>query len=514
MFMQIMNRACRDSWEGIMRNTYSGGGLRRMGSRHMVARMTLIILCAPLAVLLCTAACAGEDIAQLVRVACEMGGQDEGARLAAEQRVVAAGAAALPALLEVCERGDFGQKQVALGMLALTGGVQHEQIFVDALGGGDFFVSAAARSALPNLYARFPAPELAARLRELGGTTAELGEPARLRLLAVLYGALRQGRAAGGLAPEVEAAVCELLARSDETLVQAAGATVLRYAATQQGVGALMGLAGRTREVPVLIEVCAAIEQIKPSGEAPAIEALATSGVPLVEVAALSALSAMGYEGTGKALAILSRDSSVDVRYSALRALGRYAGVRHIQEIAAGVNDAEAIVRLAAVEALGRQAAPQTAGLLRGLMGPGGDADPQVRAAAALAFAATGQVGAISPLIQDVANTAAKNKPYRLAAIGALAQLKAGEALRVLLETLSDPDTEVAAAAALALGDIGDKRAGSALYKVYSAGAATQTGGAVGAGGGLGESGRTGLSYAAGVALRKLYGEIPRTAPE
>lgn len=537
-----------------MHKMYGDGTACRASCRSVARVFCAALFCGYFATLFAPCARAGEGIAQLVQSACDMGGQDEGARLEAEQRAVAAGAAAIPALLEVIESGEFGQKQVALGMLAQVGGVEHEQIFLNALGGGDFFVSAAARAALPTLYTRFPARELAARLRALsgiaaasitggGGQAEDTGakqaantatpaggisaETARLQLLTALYGAFQQGRAAGGLAPEIEAAVCDLLARSDESLVQAAGATVLRYAATQQGVGALLGLAERTREVPVLLEVCAAIEQIKPAGEAPAIEALATSGVPPVEVAALSALSAMGYEGTGKALAILSRDSSVDVRYRALRALGRYAGVRHIQEIAAGVDDGEAIVRLAAVEALGKVAAPQTAGLLRGLMGPGGDPDPQVRAAAALAFAATGQVGAISPLIQDVANTTAKNKPYRLAAIGALAQMKAGEALRVLLETLSDPDQEVAAAAALALGEIGDKRAGSALYKVYTAGTAAQTGGGVNAGGtaaggvsGTGErsaavgSGRTGLAYAAGAALRKLYGEIPRTAPE
>lgn len=495
------------------------------------------------------AADAGGPAAHALQAACDFEKLSEPARRAAERAVVSAGPAALAPVLGLLKSGTSGQKQVALGLLGRIGGVEQEAVLLGTWlkADEDYFVRNAARGALPDLYARFPPALLAERIAnpapvvaaQAGGTVSanEAADNAGVVTLAALYGAYKQAQAAGSLPAEVEAAAGARLRSSADAVTQAACATVLRYAKTSQAVGDLLATSqtllsalrknGDDAKALALVEICRAIEQIRPTGEAKQMEALSTCGVPLVEVSALGALAAMGYSGAGKALGAVAASAGgkqvgpdedgemtppgalpVFTRSEAARLLAKYEGILHLDELAVAARDPAPEVRLAAVQTLGKIAAPQAAQVLRGMMGAQGDKDPQVRAAASVAFARSGQVGAITPLLQDAALRSAKGKEYRLAAIEALGELKAKEGLRVLLEGLADPDVDVVAASAQALAAAGDKRAGKELYLRWQ-----EVLGKVGVGKDL-----NGVQAATAAvledALIKLYGATPKTVPE
>lgn len=465
----------------------------------------------------CGMARAEDTLADHLRLACDFVNTPEYARRAAENAVVSAGSSALPLILERAQNGTASEKQVVWGMLARVGGAAQEPLFLKALTdpASDYFVCNSLRNALPDLYARFQAAQLAQRILSLlpgaGGAPVVAEEERQVVLLAALYGALRQAQGAKILDPALEAAVARCLNGSDEAVLQAACATVLRYAATPDGAGALLAAAGRAKSPLAQVALCQAVEAVRPAGALTAIEKLAECGNPVVEVVALGALAARGYDGVGEALTALTRDGPVEVRAEAVTLLGKYGGLPLIEELAPAVQDTEAEVRLAAVRALGRLAAPAAAALLRGMMGPQGDKDPQVRAEAALAFAKCGQVGASGVLIKGASNRGAEAKKYRLEAIWALGELKAGEGLRVLLEGLDDPDAEVAIAAADALGAMGDKRAGGALFRRMKA-AQSEASGLKSPDAGAGAAG--GIAAATGAALTRLYGRIPESEPK
>ncbi len=510
-----------------------------------------MIRCGFLLAVLAVCAAAGEagPAQSALKAACDFEKLSEPARRAAENAVVEAGPAALPEVLALVKSGTSGQRQIALGLLGRIGGREQETVLIGTWLSAqeDYFVRNAARSALPDLYARFapaalserisnPGPVLAA---SAGGTLSanEAADNASVVALAALYGAFKQATAAGGLPPELEKIVGARLRASPDPVMQAACATVLRFAKSSQAVGDLLAAAqtllksmrenGDDAKALALVEICRAVEQIRPAGEAKQMEELSTCGIPLVEVSALGALASMGYSGAGKALAAvaasaggkpLAPDADEDAtppgaypvfsRVEASKLLAKYEGILHLDELVVATRDPSPEVRLAAVQTLGKIAAPQAAPVLRNMMGAQGDKDPQVRAAAAVAFSRSGQVGAITPLIQDAALRGEKGKEYRLASIEALGELKAKEALRVLLEGLTDPDVDVVAASAHALGELGDKRAGRSLYLRWQE---------VNAKVGTGKDANGVQAATAGVlegALIQLYGSMPQAAPQ
>lgn len=480
-----------------------------------------------------------ERLAEYLRAACDFDKVSEPARQSAEKAVIAAGAAALPLVLPMLQSGTTGQKQMALSILGHIGSVEQEALILRLWQSAqeDYFVRNSARGALPALYARFAPALLAARIATPAKTARLIfpDDPAtqanaeELIILAALYGAFQQGRALEKLPPEIEAATGAHLRDSIDPAQQAACATVLRFAHSSQAVGDLLASASALygalkkdndeSKALALVEICRAIEQIRPAGQAKAIEELASCGVPLVEVAALGALGAMGYKNAGNALALIAVGGGATYgkaganeapagayppisRAEAVQLLARYDGILHLTELVIATKDPSPEVRLAAVRALGALAAPQSAKNLREVMEV--DRDPLVRAAAAVAFAKSGQVGALTPLLRDAGMRSAKHKEYRLAAIDALAELKAKEGLRVLLEGLEDADADVVAACADALSALGDRRAGKALYLRWQAEREKITA----------NPARAAVAAALEAALIQLYGQMPDSQPQ
>lgn len=398
---------------------------------------------------------AAEDPLKLVDMASDIVHTSEPERQYASRQVLAYGPKILPLLKSTYKAADFGRKQVLLRLIAGVGGVEEEAFILNELKNGDFFVSNAATRSLPYIYERFKPEILAGRI---------LFEKEKKILLAQLYGAFMQARTAGNLAPPLEQAVVRAMQNTGEATVKTACATVLRYAKSQNAVTALLAAASDTgANSRLLIEVCTALRHIHPSGESKVIEKLASCGRPDVEVNALAVLAGMGYDGVDDALLVLRSDKSIAVRIKAYEYLGEYGGVKNLHHIAKGLKDPDPAVRYVVVNTLGSLASPQTSALLRPLMGEGGDKNPEVRAAAAIAFHRGNRIGASGVLIREAANTHEKYKRYRIEAIRALGEIKARQGLRVLYEALESTDATVSAAAARAIGRIGDKSAVSVL---------------------------------------------------
>jgi HEAT repeat protein len=122
------------------------------------------------------------------------------------------------------------------------------------------------------------------------------------------------------------------------------------------------------------------------------------------------------------------------------------------------LGDEIADVQLVGLEILGRSAPEQVSdelkGQVRALLA---SADARLRASAAIAAANLGDDGAVGPLIERLDAEAAP--VVRQAVLQAMGQLRAAEALPVVLKYVSAKEDEVAAAAAVALEKIAAKHA-------------------------------------------------------
>jgi HEAT repeat protein len=170
------------------------------------------------------------------------------------------------------------------------------------------------------------------------------------------------------------------------------------------------------------------------------------------------------------ALLALLGDPLAAVRTAAAEGLAAANDPRATPALAAALGDPDTAVRLAVLQALGRtvggQAGPRPG--VGEVMGPLvlalRDTMAAVRVAAAQVLGASGQEGAVGPLLETLAREQrGDSDPHVLAACcRALGLLKARAAVDALLPLLRSDDnreSNVAAAAATALGRIGDPRA-------------------------------------------------------
>ena len=140
----------------------------------------------------------------------------------------------------------------------------------------------------------------------------------------------------------------------------------------------------------------------------------------------------LGRVGSAKAVPALletvqaTQTEDADVRELALRALARIADPAAVQPLVAALSSADAWLAPRIADILARH----------------GDA-------------------AVDPLLQLLTGTS--NKPARAWAANVLGEVKAHRAFPSLLQTLDDPDDEVRAKTATALGRLGDRRAVSVL---------------------------------------------------
>ena len=145
-------------------------------------------------------------------------------------------------------------------------------------------------------------------------------------------------------------------------------------------------------------------------------------------------------------------DRNAEVRKAAAGALGELGELGAIGFLVqTALFDANAEVRKAAAESLGKL---DSAGAVRLLIETLGDRDPAVRVLAAEALGNLGDLTAIDPLLRAALHDEDAN--VRRAAALALGSLKHTRALNLIVDELTNDDPRVRAAAAEALGHLGE----------------------------------------------------------
>ena len=156
-------------------------------------------------------------------------------------------------------------------------------------------------------------------------------------------------------------------------------------------------------------------------------------------------------------VAPLLNDADPDTRVAALTVLGRVGASQVVNEISGKLSDPDARVRAAAAEALGRLADKQATAAVLGALD---DPDRLVRMNAMASVAVLDAQAAVHSLLESSRRKSLTDEE-RQASVLSLGQLRAMAAapdLRVILTDQAENDRTRAAAAA-ALGEIGDKSA-------------------------------------------------------
>jgi HEAT repeat protein len=144
-------------------------------------------------------------------------------------------------------------------------------------------------------------------------------------------------------------------------------------------------------------------------------------------------------------------------RWQAAQALGELGDSRAIEPLMAALEDDNQWVRIVAVEALGLLGAEEATEYLISALE---DDSMWVRRACVVALGQVGDARAVEPLMQRLLRAPNSEWPEEIHDVLAKALGDIGEpATRVLVEALEDSDAWVSAAAARALGRIGDPQA-------------------------------------------------------
>lgn len=174
---------------------------------------------------------------------------------------------------------------------------------------------------------------------------------------------------------------------------------------------------------------------------------------------AATALGMIGYGPASKKVMALLDDRDVSVQHAAIIATGRLGGTDAVPSLSRVAGRADLNRRVLAATALGltgKSAAVTT--LLRLL----GDPHPKVKANAARALGAIGNKRATLPLGAILADPVSR-APVRQATAEALGRLGDPDGVAILLQATGETDPHVRKAAVVALGDLKDPRAVSAL---------------------------------------------------
>ena len=148
-----------------------------------------------------------------------------------------------------------------------------------------------------------------------------------------------------------------------------------------------------------------------------------------------------------------SRDEREAVRAAAVQALGELGGPETLEVLRACLTDLSSLVRQQAVLAIGRLREPESAPLLLPLV-----SDPTTRACASRRCARSARSAARSRSRCCCRCSAEPRKEIRFAAVEALGQIRAPEAVAPLVAALREPDRNLRRAAAEGLGEIADPR--------------------------------------------------------
>ncbi|MGQ5261938.1 HEAT repeat domain-containing protein [Micromonospora sp. ZYX-F-536] len=157
----------------------------------------------------------------------------------------------------------------------------------------------------------------------------------------------------------------------------------------------------------------------------------------------------------------LATNDAPELRRVALWALEFVVDAHDVELLAAAMTDADAKVRSIAVGSIPDPANDDRA--FRALVLALGDADEQVRAAAASRLGSTGRADALAPLVALAADRVSQ---VRSTAVCALGRLGRREATPTLQRLLQDPDRHVRERAGEALGSVGGPAAVTALLSL------------------------------------------------
>ncbi len=144
-------------------------------------------------------------------------------------------------------------------------------------------------------------------------------------------------------------------------------------------------------------------------------------------------------------------------RWQAAQALGEFKDPRAVEPLIEALDDSNQWVRIVAAEALGQLGAQEA---VEHLLSSLDDNSIWVRRASVVALGQVGNVRAVPPLMERLLRAPDSEWPEEIHDVIAKALGDIGEpAIKVLVEALEDTDAWVSAAAARALGRIGDPQA-------------------------------------------------------
>ena len=386
----------------------------------------------------------------------------------------------LPVLRENLRSTNSIDQQTAAELLGKIGTPAAEEPLLELYARGDLFARSHALQALTDLYGRFPAPLLCQRLMgrvpageksrpENAGNPAEKAVPPAEKItLAALYALYKNGKNGEKLNTETENAVLAL-ARDKRAEVRDAAWTVLRFGVSPAvTAAALEALNDKSLPEKTVAAVCGVLQALPPANNAPQLELWARNASPAVALEADGALLALGSDAARERLRKTAADARSPLRCRALRLLGARPDAGYFLNL---LNDPAPAVRLEAARAL--QNLDKVKRADAGRFFPlvyiiTGDDSPEVRAVAARARARIDRPRAVAALRDAALNTDGGKKAAarRMAALWALGEIKAGEALRLLRDLCRDPHPGVAGAAVEALGKIDTTSSSEALYDV------------------------------------------------
>jgi len=183
------------------------------------------------------------------------------------------------------------------------------------------------------------------------------------------------------------------------------------------------------------------------------------------EIVAWHAVEALAAQEPGRVFGALERalaDADPARQAGAARALGKLGGDAAVAALRRKLSDPEPKVRAAVAEALGHVADPGLAEVLLPLIE---DPDPEVVRAAARSLGQVGNTIAACPLAATLIQPG-QDLLVRRALAAALAHIPHPDAQEPLLEALKDPDPQVRAYAASALGQVGNEQVHASLQEL------------------------------------------------
>lgn len=410
----------------------------------------------------------------------------------AAQRIIMLADSSASILIGELKNPDSGlRRQVAAKLLGEIAPPEAENALLQVAFGDEHFLAEAARGALARLYAKLSDADIyslltrGARERyEIPGGAKE-GEEDWLALslglaknrggykALVMRGlALKRAAKPETIPGPLQWQVWEGLLDGDADL-RLASVEVIPEIGTPEATERLAALLYIENDAKVLIAALRAMAQMRPPAYGEAVERQAGNDNPRVAIEALAALFEMGYPLAmfpagpgGRAVATYVMHPSTPVRRRAVELLSASKNPAALEYLEGALRDRVGANRALAAKGLGEMGLTAAVGSLTPLLH---DGRPEVRLEAAVALSKLGVVGVAAGVLEDLTGGSG---PFRAAAAEALGRIGDARAVHGLMAALLQQDgdggDEVRFAVATALGHLKDERAGRVLYEVMN----------------------------------------------